>query len=159
MRFLRSAKAADARPETGNEPANSSRGAVETAAVLRGFLKSRAAKRCLARESQETARPLRSALPGGFLNSCCLISMASVSLVAQALNPGELLTAPTSTWPTYNGDYSGRRFSPLSQINAANVHSLALQWIYRTRDSGPRLIALGTSPTWGHLDQVAGINM
>jgi alcohol dehydrogenase (cytochrome c) len=62
--------------------------------------------------------------------------MASVSLVAQALNPGELLTAPTSTWPTYNGDYSGRRFSPLSQINAANVHSLALQWIYRTRDSG-----------------------
>jgi N-hydroxyarylamine O-acetyltransferase len=35
--LLNSAKAADARPETGKEPANSSQGAGETAAVLRGF--------------------------------------------------------------------------------------------------------------------------
>jgi alcohol dehydrogenase (cytochrome c) len=35
-------------------------------------------------------------------------------------------------WPTYNGDYSGRRFSPLAQVNASNVNSLGLAWVYRT---------------------------
>ena len=35
-------------------------------------------------------------------------------------------------WPTYNGDYSGRRFSPLDQINESNVSSLALAWAFRT---------------------------
>jgi alcohol dehydrogenase (cytochrome c) len=37
-------------------------------------------------------------------------------------------------WPTYNGDYSGRRFSPLTQITAANVNSLTLAWMYRIPD-------------------------
>src|ERR1043165_9106980 len=38
---------------------------------------------------------------------------------------------PVDAWPTYNGDYSGRRFSPLNQINAGNVHTLALAWAAR----------------------------
>jgi alcohol dehydrogenase (cytochrome c) len=32
------------------------------------------------------------------------------------------------TWPTYNGDYSGRRYSSLTQINKDNVKSLKLAW-------------------------------
>ncbi|MGH9664736.1 MAG: acido-empty-quinoprotein group A, partial [Bryobacteraceae bacterium] len=36
------------------------------------------------------------------------------------------------TWPTYNGDYSGRRYSPLAKINASTIHSLAVAWLYRT---------------------------
>jgi alcohol dehydrogenase (cytochrome c) len=36
-----------------------------------------------------------------------------------------------SNWPTYNGDYSGRRFSSLAQIQASNIGSLALNWMYR----------------------------
>ncbi len=36
----------------------------------------------------------------------------------------------TDSWPTYNGDYSGRRFSTLTKINAANVKHLSLAWIY-----------------------------
>ncbi len=40
-------------------------------------------------------------------------------------------------WPTYNGDYSGRRHSALSQINAANTSRLALAWMYRT-NVGPQ---------------------
>ncbi len=43
-----------------------------------------------------------------------------------------LLQPPVDTWPTYNGDYSGRRFSTLSKINSQNVQSLSLAWIYRT---------------------------
>ncbi len=34
-------------------------------------------------------------------------------------------------WPTYNGDYSGRRFSPLKQIDSSNVNALALAWASR----------------------------
>jgi alcohol dehydrogenase (cytochrome c) len=37
-------------------------------------------------------------------------------------------------WPTYNGDYSGRRFSPLEQITASNVTALTLAWQYRIGD-------------------------
>src|SRR5688500_5226656 len=37
--------------------------------------------------------------------------------------------SPTS-WPTYNGDYSGRRFSPLTKITASNVKHLSVAWIY-----------------------------
>ena len=55
----------------------------------------------------------------------------SVALLAQELNPAKLLKPPTDTWATYNGDYSGRRFSTLSQINSSNIGSLALKWMYR----------------------------
>lgn len=52
-------------------------------------------------------------------------------LGAQGLSPDMLLTPPTNTWPTYNGDYSGRRFSTLDQINSSNIDSLTLAWVYR----------------------------
>ncbi len=50
---------------------------------------------------------------------------------AQGLDPATLLKQPVDAWPTYNGDYSGRRFSPLKQIDAANVHTLSLAWATR----------------------------
>ena len=34
-------------------------------------------------------------------------------------------------WPTYNGDYSGRRYSTLANINQSNINALSLAWIYR----------------------------
>jgi acido-empty-quinoprotein group A len=63
------------------------------------------------------------------LFGCLLLAVAAS---AQLLDPAKLSQPPTDTWPTYNGDYSGRRFSPLTQINAANVGELALNWMYRT---------------------------
>ena len=39
---------------------------------------------------------------------------------------------PTDSWLSYNGDYPGRRFNPLAQINDHNVTSLSLAWVYRT---------------------------
>src|ERR1700687_87873 len=62
-----------------------------------------------------------------FVAGCCVPSVA-----AQGLEPAALLKPPTDTWPTYNGDYSGRRFSTLDQINAGNVGSLTLAWAFRT---------------------------
>lgn len=62
------------------------------------------------------------------------------SLLAQepspkALDPQALLKGPTDTWPTYNGDYTGRRYSELSQINKDNVKSLTLAWAFQTHAS------------------------
>ena len=61
-------------------------------------------------------------------------------LSAQGLDPKKLGEPPTDTWPTYNGDYSGRRFSTLSKINDSNIKSLTLAWVYQPKlgssDSG-----------------------
>jgi len=56
--------------------------------------------------------------------------LATAASYSQGLDPAALLRPPTDTWPTYNGDYSGRRFSPLKQINTENAGSLTLAWVY-----------------------------
>ena len=63
-----------------------------------------------------------------------LLACAGV-LGAQGLDPDALLKPPTTTWPTYNGDYSGRRYSTLNQINRQNVDSLSLAWAFQTRST------------------------
>ncbi len=50
---------------------------------------------------------------------------------AEGLDPDKLMHAPIDTWPTYNGDYSGRRYSTLDKINEANVKAMSLAWVYR----------------------------
>jgi alcohol dehydrogenase (cytochrome c) len=64
----------------------------------------------------------------------CVLAMAAAVLSAQSQNwvdPAKFSQPPTDSWPTYNGDYSGRRFSPLKKVTADNVTSLSLAWIYR----------------------------
>ena len=46
------------------------------------------------------------------------------------VTPAQIEKPSTDSWPTYNGDYSGRRFSSLAKITAANVRHLSLAWIY-----------------------------
>jgi acido-empty-quinoprotein group A len=58
-------------------------------------------------------------------------ALAAPSLVGQLLDPHLLLEPPTTAWPTYNGDYSGRRFSTLTQINQSNVRHMTLAWVSR----------------------------
>jgi alcohol dehydrogenase (cytochrome c) len=53
------------------------------------------------------------------------------AFASDAVDPSKFSVAPTTAWPTYNGDYSGRRFSPLTKLNATNVQSLSLAWVYR----------------------------
>ncbi len=61
----------------------------------------------------------------------------------QLLDPALLLKPPTDAWPTYNGDYSGRRFSPLTQINQSTIKSLDLAWIYRANGGETRGAIVG----------------
>jgi alcohol dehydrogenase (cytochrome c) len=50
----------------------------------------------------------------------------------QFLDPAVLTRrAATDAWPTYHGDYSGKRYSTLDQINRSNVGTLTLAWSFR----------------------------
>jgi alcohol dehydrogenase (cytochrome c) len=71
-----------------------------------------------------------------FLLTMLLACFAVVPVAtAQTLDATALLNPPTDTWPTYNGDYSGRRYSTLDQINAGNIGSLTLAWAFNTHSS------------------------
>ena len=70
------------------------------------------------------------------------LSFCSSRSSAQGLDPADSLKPPTDTWPTYNGDYSGRRFSTLDQINSGNIGSLALAWIFRARGANIKSTSL-----------------
>src|SRR5215470_7161578 len=39
-------------------------------------------------------------------------------------------------WPTYGNDPGGTRYSPLAQIDRANVATLRVAWTYRTGETG-----------------------
>ncbi len=76
-----------------------------------------------------------------------LVAVLPAALAAQMLDPALLLKPPTNAWPTYNGDYSGRRFSPLTQINQSTIKTLNLAWIYRAiPGETPRSIVGGEGP-------------
>jgi alcohol dehydrogenase (cytochrome c) len=50
--------------------------------------------------------------------------------------PAELLALPPgANWLSYNGDFTGRRFSSLSQINLTNVAQLRAQWVFHASNS------------------------
>jgi alcohol dehydrogenase (cytochrome c) len=47
----------------------------------------------------------------------------------QGVPPADLHKPLGDSWLSYSGDYSGKRFSPLKQINQDNVQHLTLAWI------------------------------
>jgi alcohol dehydrogenase (cytochrome c) len=50
--------------------------------------------------------------------------------------PAELAAAPSgANWLSYNGDFTGRRFSSLTQINPENVSQLRAQWVFHSSNS------------------------
>src|SRR5262245_1016602 len=66
-----------------------------------------------------------------------LLAFIPAALLAQgSLDPAKLGKPPIDTWPTYHGDYSGRRYSTLTKINTSNVHSLSLAWLHRVNTGG-----------------------
>ncbi len=53
------------------------------------------------------------------------------------VKPADLLSHTVSdNWPSYNGDYTGRRFSSLTQITPQNVAQLQAQWVFHSRSAG-----------------------
>ena len=79
-----------------------------------------------------------------------VLLLAPIALIAQApqvppasssggLDPATILKPLAESWPTYSGDYSGRRYSSLNQINQTTLKSLGLAWVSRgfVQGAGP----------------------
>ena len=82
----------------------------------------------------------------GVLRTAVFILAIFSCLTAVAERPSEpakievrsedLLVQPVATnWISYNGDYSGRRFSGLSEINSTTIPQLRAEWIFHARNS------------------------
>src|SRR5947208_3778528 len=54
------------------------------------------------------------------------------ALLGQGLDSAHLLNPSPDSWPGYNGDYSGMRHSPLTQITPQNVGQMGLSWAFQT---------------------------
>ena len=52
------------------------------------------------------------------------------------VDPVSLLKPLAENWPTYSGDYTGRRYSTLTQVNQSTVKNLTLAWVSRV-SQGP----------------------
>ncbi len=73
-----------------------------------------------------------------------ILAFSTVLGGQQPLDDKKLGQPPTDSWPTFNGDYTGRRYSPLTTINTGNVHQLSLAWMHRL--SGTGLGAIKSTP-------------
>jgi alcohol dehydrogenase (cytochrome c) len=81
------------------------------------------------------------------------------------LDPAQLLKPLADQWPSYSGDYTGRRYSALTQINQSNVKTLTLAWAARltggpgtgTATTGPP-VTMGGEGT-GDVVVAGGINV
>src|SRR5438105_3760322 len=77
----------------------------------------------------QSPSPLASKIPKSLFTAAFLLSV--IPAAGQALDPA-LLTKPLAeSWPTYSGDYSGKRYSKLTQINQSTVKNLTLAWTAR----------------------------
>ncbi len=77
----------------------------------------------------------------GLACSLSIVSSASAQTVAKqgddvaahAMLQGTKLL---DNWPSYNGDYTGRRFTGLTQVTPANASQLQAQWVFHSRNAG-----------------------
>jgi len=60
---------------------------------------------------------------------------ASVSVTIDVSDKDLSVSPVAANWPSYNGDYTGRRFSSLDQITPANVKQLRAQWVFHAPDT------------------------
>ena len=85
-------------------------------------------------------------------------------LLAQSVDPSVLLKAlgTTGDWATYGGDYSGRRYSSLKQLDTNSVKNLTLAWSTKlnagsqNRAAGPNLIMGGVGSMETTLTNIKG---
>src|SRR5438094_2332428 len=61
---------------------------------------------------------------------------AVLTAQSQGLDPSAILKPLSDSWLTYSGDYSGKRYSLLTQINQSNVKHLSLAWVAKVT-AGP----------------------
>src|SRR6266540_478884 len=106
-----------------------------------------------ARRAQEAAgevhgqgHPRRDRLPGDtemsrtkyfVLTASLLLAPAAIAQEQGGLDPAAIRKPLADQWPTYSGDYTGRRYSALTEINQSNVKNLSLAWVSKLTSGLP----------------------
>lgn len=54
---------------------------------------------------------------------------------APVADDARLPAAEAADWPVHGRDYANTRFSPLAQVDTANVHGLAPRWVYQSGEN------------------------
>ena len=67
----------------------------------------------------------------GALISASLAAVILAAAPTTGLDPAQLLKPLGDQWPSYSGDYTGRRYSALAQINQSNITRVTLAWASR----------------------------
>jgi quinoprotein glucose dehydrogenase len=100
----------------------------------------------------------------GSTSACALrrrvLAIGILLLVAGALPASGQRAAGTSAdsmaaltrgeWPTYAGSYASAKYSPLAQIDAANVATLTIAWRWTSPDHAVRAENASIDPSWLH---------
>lgn len=80
--------------------------------------------------------------------------LLAATAAAQILTSDTIQHPPKDSWPTFNGDYSGKRFSELNQINQQTVKNLSLAWVHRVHPGPGEGAVVGGEATQAQADQV-----
>ena len=79
------------------------------------------------------------------------------------VTPASLVAPLADSWPTYSGDYTGRRYSALTQVNRTSVKHLSLAWVSRLamgrtgRPGAPPINVGGHGPEEGGVAAAANV--
>ena len=94
------------------------------------------------RDRGERPQRARKTLTKGFI--VCGVALVFAAHAPAQVTADRLINSAKEpqNWLTYSGDYSGRRFCTLDQINLTNVRTLQAKWVYQTAATGK----LETSP-------------
>src|SRR5215469_6586165 len=74
-----------------------------------------------------------------FVLGMALAVVPSATLMAAPdnfLDPKDIGKTPINSWNTFNGDYTGQRYSTLTQITPANVDKIAPDWTFKITTIG-----------------------
>jgi quinoprotein glucose dehydrogenase len=91
---------------------------------------------------------------GLFAPVVVLFSLLLTAEAQQAANPAASAEAKAALrrgeWPAYAGTYASEKYSPLDQINAVNVATLAVAWRWRSPDHAIRAAHADLAPSYIH---------
>jgi alcohol dehydrogenase (cytochrome c) len=76
-------------------------------------------------------------VPASHLPACLIVALFASHAAAQVTFERLVNSAKEpQNWMTYSGDYTGKRFSALDQINTNNAHTMVAKWVYQTGATG-----------------------
>src|SRR5580765_491172 len=75
----------------------------------------------------------------------------------RGVDPAQLLKPLADSWPTYSGDYTGRRYSALTQVNRLTVKNLTLAWTMSLTPGPGNTGGRGRGPSTGSGQAAGGI--